>query len=399
MDRSNDGNGHTGGDNHDENRKKNMVYVDNFRERMAEMDRIVESLRAAALPYRQEARSQITSALGDEEYGLFYRIMGIDKKKVLAKASGLAATIAGINDRSLEQPQVDAVVENMRDNVQSTVMLQATLDAGIVLSTIPRWKNVPPFLRRRGRLSLAWPVILIVAYGIPVQLLLQPPAISVVSMRSAELLRQDSRFQGWDLDMTKGVSRIAQQQGQHTGSGAESSRGFSREQSPWAQASSSAWGSGSQSQTQDQGTNDSWSKQPAATWDSTPQSQKQEQTPSDSWDSADSYDDASPIAPSHKAAQGESSGSAWDRIRQQAEGQSKQTPSRPQWSPPASQSRDSGWGEDQDRGTGYQGSKESYTYSSADFEKSTAKEQAQREFDQLLDRERHGVDQGNKRWR
>ncbi|KAL6857738.1 hypothetical protein ACO1O0_005180 [Amphichorda felina] len=396
MEGSNDGNGRPGGDHGGgDHPKKNMVYMDNIRERIAELERTGQTLRAVAAPYKDEARAQITRALGDEPYGLFYSLMGIDKRKVLAQGTGLIATIAGINGRSLDQPQVEAVADNMRDNAQSTAMLQATLDAGIVMATIPRWKTVPPFLKRRGSLALTWPVILIVAYGIPVQLLLQPVAMGINTTRSADSMRKDPRFQGWRLDIAKELQRIS-----HEGiqPGQTASGGPSREQSPWAQASSSAWGSGSQSQSLDQGSSESWSRQQQAAWESTPQPQRQEQTRSDSWDSADSYDDASPVAPTYRATQGDSSGSAWDRIRHQAEAQSKQPSSRAQWSPPATQTRES-WGEEQDKSTRYQGPKESYTYSSADLEKSTPRDQAQREFDQLLDRERHGVDQENKRWK
>lgn len=95
-------------------------------------------------------------------------------------------------------------------------------------------------------------------------------------------------------------------------------------------------------------------------------------------------DDASPVAPSARGASSPSGGSAWDRIRQQA-----QSGAQPRGSPPASSTEppspwgtsSSSWGgsgSDWPRGSEDQGQQD----------KEAAKSKAQKEFDELLERER-----------
>jgi hypothetical protein len=104
----------------------------------------------------------------------------------------------------------------------------------------------------------------------------------------------------------------------------------------------------------------------------------------DKWDNQDDVlDDASPMAPSQRSKTAgyeapPTSGSAWDRLRKQARsGQG----SAPQESKPQG---DSAWA------AARQGPKEEFTYDKAEEEKNLAKEQAQKEFDAMLERERRG---------
>lgn len=94
------------------------------------------------------------------------------------------------------------------------------------------------------------------------------------------------------------------------------------------------------------------------------------------------FDDASPVAPSEqqKAAsqqRTQQGGSAWDRLRNQARPARNQTTS---WEKRREDEMTSRGAQD---GT-------SYNYSSADEEKVYAKEQAQKEFDDMLEGERQG---------
>lgn len=94
------------------------------------------------------------------------------------------------------------------------------------------------------------------------------------------------------------------------------------------------------------------------------------------------FDDASPVAPldqnnSSSRRSTQQSGSAWDRIRDQAQGARSQPGS---W---AKKRQDEMTARGVQEGT-------SYNYSSADEEKSYAKDQAQKEFDEMLERERRG---------
>ncbi|KAI0446309.1 hypothetical protein F4803DRAFT_37566 [Xylaria telfairii] len=104
-------------------------------------------------------------------------------------------------------------------------------------------------------------------------------------------------------------------------------------------------------------------------------------------------DDASPIAPSARTRQvpSNSSGSSWDRIRQQAKSGS------PNWEMGDSSGQERGWAQmRQDKTQNPKDTNpktDSYSYSDADEEKERRnyeKEQAQKEFDALVEAERGG---------
>lgn len=94
------------------------------------------------------------------------------------------------------------------------------------------------------------------------------------------------------------------------------------------------------------------------------------------------FDDASPVAPSEQSNPSpqnlsQQGGSAWDRIRGQAQAARNQPGS---WARKRQDELTSRGAQD---GT-------SYNYSTADEEKAYAKDQAQKEFDEMLERERRG---------
>ncbi|KAH8156322.1 hypothetical protein CIB48_g11926 [Xylaria polymorpha] len=104
-------------------------------------------------------------------------------------------------------------------------------------------------------------------------------------------------------------------------------------------------------------------------------------------------DDASPLAPSARTRQApsSSSGSSWDRIRQQARSDN------PNWEKGDSSGQERGWAQmRQDKTQNPKDSNpktDSYSYSDADEERegrNYEKEQAQKEFDALVEAERHG---------
>ncbi|KAJ9151006.1 hypothetical protein NKR19_g5053 [Coniochaeta hoffmannii] len=98
-------------------------------------------------------------------------------------------------------------------------------------------------------------------------------------------------------------------------------------------------------------------------------------------------DDASPVAASARAerAASGSGASAWERLRQQAK------------STPASQGSGSSTGAPRSRTWGQ--NTEQYTYSQEDRDKASAKDQAQKEFDAMLEKERRGEsDSQSRRW-
>lgn len=95
-------------------------------------------------------------------------------------------------------------------------------------------------------------------------------------------------------------------------------------------------------------------------------------------------DDASPVASAARTGNpsSSSSGSTWERLRKQA-----------QTSDPAGQDSSA------PRQRAYGQNTEQYTYSQADEDRATAKNQAQREFDAMLEKERQGeADSRNRKW-
>ncbi|KAJ4419157.1 hypothetical protein N0V85_001144 [Neurospora sp. IMI 360204] len=129
--------------------------------------------------------------------------------------------------------------------------------------------------------------------------------------------------------------------------------------------------------------------------------QQQQQTQQSTYNHDDDdylYDDASPVAPTARGTGtisspvSQTSGSAWDRLRQQAKGGPAQAPGSTTATTPATYvkpSQSPSWAERRAAAAG--GSEGlSYSYSETDQERALAKEQAQREFDAMLERERRG---------
>ncbi|CAN8098500.1 unnamed protein product [Discula destructiva] len=104
------------------------------------------------------------------------------------------------------------------------------------------------------------------------------------------------------------------------------------------------------------------------------------------------FDDASPVAPTEqqRGAPQQPAGSAWDRLRRQqssnvaaGQGSSKQA---------------SAWGRKREDELTSRGARDgtSFSYTSGDEEKVHAKEQAQKDFDEMLERERRGEASGRR---
>ena len=102
-------------------------------------------------------------------------------------------------------------------------------------------------------------------------------------------------------------------------------------------------------------------------------------------DFGDDFDEASPTGGSGAA--GDTSGaSTWDRIRNQSASVSSSTSSRPEPIPTSGRRRG---------GRRRQQNDDGYSFSSAEEEKSYARDEAQKEFDERVERERRGGDFGD----
>ncbi|EAA29580.3 hypothetical protein GE21DRAFT_9327 [Neurospora crassa] len=139
------------------------------------------------------------------------------------------------------------------------------------------------------------------------------------------------------------------------------------------------------------------------------QQQRRQQTQQSTYSHDDDdylFDDASPVAP---AARGtgtvsspvaQSSGSAWDRLRQQAMGGPAQAPgstTAPTAAIYAKPSQSRLWAERRAAAVGGREDGLSHSYLETDQERALAKEQAQREFDAMLERERRGDGSSHRR--
>ncbi|KFA77158.1 hypothetical protein S40288_08374 [Stachybotrys chartarum IBT 40288] len=110
-------------------------------------------------------------------------------------------------------------------------------------------------------------------------------------------------------------------------------------------------------------------------------------------------DDASPVAGGTQYGGRNSNYTSWDQIRRQARGQpsgQRQPPAQDQsW---GSSNTSSQWGSEAGNRSEYHDPRESFSYSEPDQEKATVKEQAQKDFDELLERERRDTTQEKSTW-
>lgn len=109
------------------------------------------------------------------------------------------------------------------------------------------------------------------------------------------------------------------------------------------------------------------------------------------------FDDASPVAPAQQQRstprRPAQTGSAWDRIRKGNQAQAGDDATGQ-----GSTQQTSAWGRKRDDELTSRGAQDgsSYTYSSRDEQKSYAREQSQKEFDEMLERERRGEASGRR---
>ncbi|KAL4729281.1 hypothetical protein ACLX1H_003695 [Fusarium chlamydosporum] len=242
-----------------------------------------------------------------------------------------------------------------------------------------------------------WHTLRFTAYVGVTMLMVEPAFRAVNFIRTESAMTQDPRLKQFTKDASQRVEQVMSNPtiSKTAFTGKDAHRGG--EENPWP--SSDTDNSSSESRYQ------SYQSTPTQYWDKSQSStatQQSQQPPNDDWSVLDDDDDASPIAASaRKQPAAAPSGSAWDRIRQQSQGapqgqkqsdyQSRAWAARSQTTPqPQSES---GWGS-QTAGS----SSESFSFSKSDEERVVAKEQAQNEFDRLVERERSGVDQESS-WR
>ena len=359
-----------------------------IKETMLQQKKKVEELRA---PYMAYATRTMEAAMPDTQ-NIFYTCMGYNIDQYRKFGAELFAAWCGQAQREIERPAADAVAEHVRGMVKTNTIGDWGLFAGISAYVFRRWTRNQN--AKMVGLQRYWaPALQICWFGFLGFGVVAPAFHMVNDMMWVSRMRKDPRVSTLqhelkDRQTTNGLS----------GSGGE------------ANGSSYGWNDQSRSQygaTPGQGESRSQIQEQATAWG---QADTENQNKA-GWSQSSSgqpiqensaWDDASPLAPAAQAEPASRPGeSSWDRLRRNA-GVSRQQSSQPPQGrqPPPSQG---GWGENTDTsaqfGASSRTSRDDYSYSSADFEKSSSKDQAQQDFDRLLDRERQGVDQENKKWR
>lgn len=229
--------------------------------------------------------------------------------------------------------------------------------------------------------------------------MIEPVVQFGIMMKQRSTLLSDPRLKHLQMDQYDRLSmRIPGQDQTGLWDQQKTQPDFSSEQSqpadqPYAQASQTYDQQSSQPQQQQQ----SWGSYSQAA----PYQPKQQQ-PNDTWGSPaiDDFDDASPVSSSAQN-NANSGGSAWDRIRQQSQQPQRrqQQQQQRQWGQQQQQQQQSSeWGNIDDANPQRHSASENYSFSAADEERATAKTQAQKEFDALVERERYGVEQDRRGW-
>lgn len=372
--------------------KRDFAYAESMRARLSamqqELQRDNEILVKLAAPYKEESERNITRLVGDKQDLLMW-VSGATPQKTIGQGTILSSQLAGLNGRVLEPRSFEAIVDQMRSMARTSGLITLMADGIILGAAFRRWRRSPRRVSTNVFVRYTWPMMLVLGYSVPMKVFVEPIVQIGNTRYQMTQFRRDPRISNLNLDMRGYLEKAHRAEKEGRSDDAPSS----------TDTSETAPGSSSTSWEQTTSSSASWERPE-------PQSKIQSQTPSDAWSGADDIDDASPVAPSSKSNSDQSGGSAWDRLRheqQSASQQRQRQPTQQRAPPPAS-----GW-ESQEPAqrpseTPEWGSAEpvqSYTPPPAtdDYEKPSAKDQAQREFDRLVERERRGIDQENDRWR
>ena len=233
-----------------------------------------------------------------------------------------------------------------------------------------------------------------------------------------DTIRQKRIAEGVEHGRAAARRRIqAQQHGYEAGHGSQSGWGNSHAPPPASRLGDSGapqHGYGTTASERSGGATGTWGASPP-----TPQQQGSSGSQSPDWSSDPFEDDGSPVAPSARRAeaaqqqqqqQQQQRGSTWARLRQQAQSDSK----NPNFARGDSSGQEQGWAQrrqdsapnaregprDGSSGGGGGSTSDGHTYSRQDEEresKNYEKEQAQKEFDALIENERRGENTGRRR--
>ncbi|KAF7546756.1 hypothetical protein G7Z17_g8195 [Cylindrodendrum hubeiense] len=377
--------------------------------------------------YEERVKAQINRSFQEYSPPWYASAVGFRRDRnllvVTSRVSGFAATLG----RDLEDSEAKAIAEYTLSNIHTNAALKwATIGLAAYMTYRGRRTWQFPFYKPKlgGRFNpneatsiftkkkirgtyprLTWHTLRFTAYAAVTMLMVEPVFRSVNFIRTESAMAQDPRLAQFIKEATTRVEKVMLD-------GPTGSRPTQPGQRKWGGDEKP----GSNDEVDGLSNNEDKEQFPAIKayterrppWADAqrglPSPQNQESN--NDWSVLDDDDDASPVAATAKNQQAPTTyaGSSWDRLRRQ--NQSSQRPqqqaesqARGGWagaSSPQSQP-ESGWGDNASASSEWGGSKDNYSYSSEDEEKASGKGQAQREFDEMLERERRGNDQ-SRQW-
>ncbi|KAM0348953.1 hypothetical protein ACHAPU_003887 [Fusarium lateritium] len=377
------------------------------------MDEWRQSALAQRNQYEPRVKEQVTRSFQEYSPPLYASIIGYRRDWNLlvatSRVSGFAATLG----RDLDNEETKAIAEYTLGNIHTNAgikWLSLALAGYMTYRGRRTWQF--PFYKPKlgGRFNpneatsifsnmkirgpyprATWHTLRFTAYAAVTMLMAEPGFRAINFIRTETAMSHDPRLKQFTKDANKRVEQVMSNPtiSKTPFTGRDAHR--SDESDPWA---SSNDGDNASSENSHQPTpSQSWDKSPSYT------TTQQKQQPSDDWNVVHD-DDASPIAASaRKQPVYASSGSAWDRVRQQSYGAPQQQQQQQQ-----SDNQSRGWASrsqaephPQSQTSWGNGSTDSFSLNKPDAESVVAKEQAQNEFDRLVEKERTGVDQ-EKSW-
>ena len=367
----------------------------------------IQTIQASLPKYQPIAHEQIQRQFGGREIIPWYSFTPIKVKQLVMEHN--VAGLSGLCGRALDESEAQAVGENVSatmntrsiwSNITSTVSLYlAFRKPGVATFRFPLYQPRYNFrwspLRTNSRfLQGFWHMLRLAAYSTALDLTIGNPVYFLILSNGQRRMMEDGRLR--EVFSTPGVhpgvlENFPWQRRPKGPQSAPQSQDGPEEQA--SEQEQGQWDRQQQSEMSNYDTESTWSQsQRSPPQRDVPAEQPQQ---NDSWDApSDDFDDASPVAqPARTQASrsGPPARSSWESIRQQTQ------QSQPQ-SSQARQRRSAGWADNAGTSPEYRGPQESYTYSAADADKATPKDQAQQDFDKLLEKERHGVDQDRSSW-
>lgn len=335
--------------------------------------------------YQPRVQDQINRLFHEYSPPFYVSLIGYKRDWNLLVATSRVSGFASTLGRELEDQEVKAIAEYTLNNIHNNAAAKyITVGLAAYMTYRGRHTWQFPFYKPKlgGRFNpneatsiftnqkihgryprFTWHTLRFTAYAAVTMLMVEPVFRTVNFIRVESAMAQDSRLEQFTKDASKRVEQVMAN---------PTSARVPFKNTPKEEGS---WNNEDTDRSEQPRYNIPWNKTQV------PPQQTQESQSDHDWDVLDD-DDASPVAASARNQPVSSvSGSAWDRIRQQS--QQPQTQQEPRgWAP---KSEPQSWGSTN--------SSDSYSFSNSDEEKSLAKEQAQQEFDKLVERERRGVDE------